>query len=212
MPTAKDILAVWEAALAQEEGVALRRFRGQWQLGAEYQPGDVMSYARGVYVAASAFRAEMPPHSPDSAGLYAVVIPSHFGASRGEPGERGPRGLVGDSGGSPTIELAVDVQENNVIGLDANGRGILADHRNNTAMTAHGIAAQAGTAGETIPLRIVPTTWGGVPLLVGQSLFLGQVGQLVTTPPSTGWLRQIAVATGPSTIIVDIGMAYSVGS
>ena len=211
-PAIKDLIAAWDDYLLSDaEGIVIRRFRGDWRTNADYKQGDLYRYMRGIYVADRDHTSAMPPNNPETSGSI-TLIPSHFGAGRGEPGERGPRGVQGDSGGSPTVVLAEAVTEGAVIAFDANGQGTLADHRNATAMTVQGIAGEDGNAGDTILLRIVPITWTGPALSAGQSLFLGESGQLTRIPPSTGWLRQIAVAIGADLIDADIGPAYYLGA
>lgn len=204
-PLMRDILTAWDDYLLSDaDGVLIRRFRGDWRTGVDYKQGDLYRYMRGIYVADRDHTSAMPPNNPEASGS-ATLVPSHFGASRGEPGVQGERGE------SRTIELAVDAAVGDVLAFDSSGKGILADHRNVSATAVQGIAAESGLAGATIALRITPIPWTGAALSAGQSLFLGQSGALTTTPPATGWLRQIAVATGPDLIVQDIGTAYYLG-
>ena len=196
------------------EDVWIQRIRGEWNAQASYSRGDLVSHQRGLFAALKASTGEPPSrvawNGNESAWL--TLIPIQTRSVRGEPGQTGDRGLPGDSGGSKTIELAASVSESTVIAYDSNGKGIPADHRDHTAMTVQGIAASDGDAGDVISLRIVPFNWTLSTLSAGQSLFLGENGILTTTAPSTGYIRQIAIAINADTVIADIGTAYYLGT
>jgi hypothetical protein len=204
-PSADEIAKAFEQYLIAEEGYAVTRFRGQWTYGWDYRVGDLVGFSKGLYICKFAHRAEMPPVSIAMTDQqhWEVVVPSSFGVVRGD---------TGPAGDATVITMAEDISALQVVAYDADGNGIKADSSNTSAVSAKGLAATNALTGETVTLSITPVTWAAGGLSAGQSLFLGTEGNLTTTPPTTGWLRQIAIATDEDTIVADIGQAYYLGA
>lgn len=206
-PSADEIAKAFEQHLIREDGYAVTRFRGQWTYGWDYNAGDLVGFSKGLYICKNAHRAEMPPVSIAMTDQqnWEVVVPSSM------PGViQGPAGPPGPSGDAVPVVMAEDILQYNVVAYSDAG-GVKADNGNTSAMTVQGIVTENTLSGEMAYLVAEPITWAAGGLSAGQSLFLGESGALTTTPPSTGWLRQIAVATGTNTIVVDIGQAYYLG-
>jgi len=204
-PSVDEIAKAFEQHLIAEEGYAVTRFRGQWTYGWDYRAGDLVGFSKGLYICKNAHRAEMPPVSVAMTDVqnWEVVVPSSFGIVRG------PEGPPGDTA---TITMAEDISALQVVAFDGDGKGIKADSSNTSAVSAKGLVVEDTLSGADASLVVAPVTWPGGGLSAGQSLFLGTEGNLTTTPPTTGWLRQIAVATDADTIVVDIGQAYFLGA
>jgi len=111
-----------------------------------------------------------------------------------------------------SYEMAENIAALQVVAIDGEGKGIKADHSNSSAVSVRGIASADTSIGSDVVIERQPVTWPGGGLTAGQSLFLGTNGSLTTTPPTTGWLRQVAVATDADTIVMDVGMAYFLGT
>jgi chromosome segregation ATPase len=204
-PSAEAIARAFEAQLIEQDGYAVTRFRGQWQFDTAYRVGDLIGYAKGLYLCNTAHRAEMPPISmavvSPQAAYWTTVMPASGGGALHQHFTSVP---------SREIVMAESILSSEVIALDAEGKGIRADRRNTSAVSVVGIASNDAGPGESIALLTAPFNYPGT-IVGGQSIFLGDNGGLTTSAPSSGWLRQVAVAIDASTIVVDIGTAYYLG-
>jgi hypothetical protein len=129
---------------------------------------------------------------------------------QGPPGPPGPAGPAGDA---PTLIAATTLSGHRVLAADGNGQAVYAQHTGSTALAVQGLSTQSGVAGdELVILKSGAVAWPAGGLTAGLPLFLTTDGQLSHTPPTTGWIRQIAVAIDADTISIDIGPAWRAGA
>jgi hypothetical protein len=126
-------------------------------------------------------------------------------------GPPGPAGPPGPSGGS-TLERTADVTLSayKVVYATAGDGAAYAD----SSVPAHGpfvlgITSHAASMGTIVQIiqsgEVEEATWSWTPNL---PIFCGSNGTLTQTAPTSGWLRQIAYATSPTSVIVDIGPLF----
>lgn len=122
---------------------------------------------------------------------------------------QGPPGIPGDL---PSVIAATDLAGHRVIAADADGCGVYADYRSDSARSVLGVSTGACQAGGKCPLLVRGLlTWPAGGLLTGQPVLLGEDGVLVQSVPLTHWLRQIGFAIDADTISIDIAPAYYLG-
>ena len=125
---------------------------------------------------------------------------------------RGPAGPRGPAGDAASVVAASILSGHRVIATNDQGLGILAQPGDASALSVQGVSTQAAIEGGDVLLqRYGPLDWPAGGLTPGAPLFLATDGHLSLTPPSTGWIRQIAVALSDTRINIDIGPAYRVG-
>jgi hypothetical protein len=130
----------------------------------------------------------------------------------GMQGPPGPQGPVGPAGDAPTLIAAATLSGHRVLAVNGDGEAIYAQHTDATALAVQGLSTQSGTIGdELVILKSGAVAWPAGGLTPGLPLFLAMDGQLSHTPPSSGWIRQIAVAIDADTISLDIGPAWRAG-
>lgn len=127
-------------------------------------------------------------------------------------GARGLQGVPGADGDAPQLVAASALSGHRAIAVDANGHAIYADQGEASAQTVYGISTGAAESGASVTLqRSGPMEWPAGGLTPDLPLYLGSAGLLTQIPPTTGWLRQIAVATAAARIVIEIGPAYFLG-
>ena len=95
----------------------------------------------------------------------------------------------------------------------AGAEGIHADQTNSSAQRVVGLSTGSAAPGTLCLLK-----WTGLlvypagELIVNAPIFLGETGLITQVPPTTGWLRQVGIASDSSTISIDIGPAYWLGA
>jgi hypothetical protein len=125
------------------------------------------------------------------------------------PGSPGPQGPPGDAS---TLIAAQTLSGHCVLAANGDGQAIYAQHTDSTALAVQGLSTQSGITGdELVILKSGPVAWPAGGLTAGLPLFLTTDGQLSHTPPTSGWIRQIAVAIDADTISIDIGPAWRTG-
>lgn len=131
----------------------------------------------------------------------------------GLQGPPGPQGKVGPAGDAPVMIAAITLSGHRALAADSSGEAIYADASDLTAQAVQGIGTNAAVAGETVYLaKSGPLVWPPADLTPGLPVFLGAVGALTHTPPDSGWVRQMGVATATNLLSVDIGPAIRVGA
>lgn len=126
----------------------------------------------------------------------------------GLQGPPGPTGPIGPSGDAFVLTAASTLSGHRALAINGDGQAIYAQHTDATALAVQGLSAQSGIVGEDLVVsQSGPLAWPAGDLTPGLPLFLTTDGQLAHTPPTTGWLRQIAVAVDADTISIDIGPA-----
>jgi len=119
---------------------------------------------------------------------------------------RGPRGQAGAPGGGSVIRRAGGNLSGHrcvkaVSGGAVNYPAIAAP---GDAVLLEGITTGAAAAGDDITVQIAGEmteaswSWSLGPV------FCGDAGVLTQAPPSSGWVRQIAVAVGPDTLLINL--------
>lgn len=144
----------------------------------------------------------------------AVVVETTVVATvvTGVQGPAGPAGPTGPAGSAFVIPAAITLSGHRVLAIDATGQATYADQADLTATLVVGVSAAAVDPGADVPVvQAGPLDWPAGGLVAGLPLFLGSAGFLTQTPPVTGWLRQIGVATSASIIAVAIGPAFYLG-
>ena len=153
--------------------------------------------------------------SDDSSPAVVVVAPVTASPSvivTGMQGPPGPPGPVGPAGDAPSIIAATTLSGHRALAANGDGQAIYAQHTDATALVVQGLSTQSGTAGdELVILKSGAVAWPAGGLTPGLPLFLATDGQLSHTPPTSGWIRQIAVAVDADTISLDIGPAWRAG-
>lgn len=126
--------------------------------------------------------------------------------------KQGPPGPPGPAGDASTLSAATTLSGHRVLAVNGDGQAIYAQHTDATALAVQGLSAQSGVAGdELVILKSGAMTWPAGGLTTGQPLFLTTDGHMSHTPPTSGWIRQMAVAVDADTISIDIGPAYWAG-
>lgn len=129
--------------------------------------------------------------------------------SQGPPGPTGPKGPPGDA---PTLFCSYAISGHRVLSLRPDGKAIYADYRDESALSVQGVSMQAGAQDEEVLIKKYgPMAWPSGNLQPNMPLFLKDNGLISHTPPTSGWLRQVAVALDPDTISVDIGPIWYIG-
>ena len=126
--------------------------------------------------------------------------------------KQGPPGPPGPAGDATTLIAATTLSGHRVFAVNGDGEAVYAQHTDATALAVQGLSTQSGTAGdELVILKSGAVAWPVDGLTPGLPLFLTTDGQLSHTPPTSGWIRQIAVAIDADTISIDIGPAWRAG-
>lgn len=92
------------------------------------------------------------------------------------------------------------IGSNRVITSDA----MIADNITSTVNTIIGVTTAAATIGNPIQIQMKGNMGGLTGLTPNLPLFLSTVGTLTQTPPVTGFIQQIAIATSATTIVLNI--------
>ena len=130
----------------------------------------------------------------------------------GLQGPPGPPGPIGPPGDASVLTASTTLSGHRVLAVNGEGQAIYASHTDSTALAVQGLSTQSGIAGDTLALtRSGALPWPAGGLTAGQPLFLTTDGLISHTPPTSGWIRQIAVAVDSDTISIDIGPAYRAG-
>ncbi len=128
-------------------------------------------------------------------------------------GPVGPPGPIGPAGDAPSIIASTTLSGHRVLAANGDGQAIYAQHSDASALAVQGLSTQSGTVGdELVILKSGATPWPAGGLTAGSPLFLTTDGQINHIPPTSGWIRQIAVAIDSDTISIDIGPAYWAGA
>lgn len=128
---------------------------------------------------------------------------------RVDVGVQGPPGPPGDA---LSVVAGMDLGGHRVIALDARGLGVYADCMDDSALRVHGISRAAADEGSLCPIvRSGHLDYPPGGLTPSQPLFLGSLGLMSQSPPSSGWVRQVGVALAPALFTVDIGPFYRLG-
>ena len=131
----------------------------------------------------------------------------------GMQGPPGPPGPIGPAGDTQTIIASTTLSGHRVLAANGDGQAIYAQHTDATALAVQGMSTQSGVQGdELVILKSGAMPWPAAGLTAGLPLFLTTDGQLSHTPPTSGWIRQIAVAIDTDTISIDIGPAWRAGA
>lgn len=131
----------------------------------------------------------------------------------GMQGPPGPQGPIGPAGDAPTVICVTNVSGHRVLALNSEGKAVYANSSDETALSVQGINIQAGISGEElVVIKYGPVVWPAGGLTTGEPLFLRENGMISHEPPTTGWLRQIAVALSSSMISIDIGPTWYLGA
>ena len=143
-------------------------------------------------------------------GVAPVVLPRQ--PIQGPPGAQGPPG----PGGGTTVARTADVplSGHRCVYATTNSAGDGANYADNQT-PAHGlrvigITLHAATAGSEIQVissgEIEEPTWSWVPDL---PIFCGANGTLTQTAPTSGWLKQLGVATSATSMILALGPTFT---
>lgn len=123
-------------------------------------------------------------------------------------GPPGPQGIPGPSGGT-TLERTADVvlSAYKVVYATAGDGANYADHTQLLhRLGLLGITLHAASSGSLVQIirsgELEEATWSWTPEL---PIYCGVGGMLTQVPPTTGWLGQVAYATSPTSIIVNLG-------
>ena len=144
--------------------------------------------------------------------LEPEVIVSEIAATELEVVELAIQGPPGPKGDAVALVAATTLSGHRVLAIDSEGKAIYAQHTDNTALAVQGINTQAGVAGDALQIfSSGKLTWPAGGLTAGLPLFLTTDGQLSHTPPTSGWIRQIAVAVSADLISIDIAPAWRAG-
>lgn len=113
-------------------------------------------------------------------------------------------------GGGESMDLtypaATTIGGGRVVRFDptSGGRWILADHTDPDAAGAQlAVSLGAAIAGAQLAARAAGIITDPAFSYTPGPLFLGTAGALVSTPPTSGFLREVAHATAPTTIVVE---------
>jgi hypothetical protein len=155
---------------------------------------------------------------------------------KGTAGKRGPRGFDGGGGGpkgdkgdkgdpgdstSPTTTHDDDMTGTANINLSGHrvvrsiGTDDLVDYADSSnvahALTVIGITLNAANMGDTVNIRatgeIVEPSWSFVP----GPIYFDASGSLTQTRPAVGFLQQVAIASSPTEIVVQLGPPIVLG-
>ena len=127
-------------------------------------------------------------------------------------GPPGPPGPIGPPGDAFTLVASQTLSGHRVLAANGDGQAIYASHTDYTALQVQGLSTQSGIEGDVlIVANSGPMPWPAGGLAPGLPLFLTTDGQLSHIPPTSGWIRQIAVAIDADTISIDIGPAWRAG-
>lgn len=130
----------------------------------------------------------------------------------GTQGVPGPQGPIGPAGDAPTVICATTLSGHRVLALNSEGKAVYANASDETALSVQGINLQAGITGEElVVIKYGAIEWPAGGLTTGDPLFLRENGIISHIPPTSGWLRQIAVALNSSMISIDIGPTWYLG-
>lgn len=96
-----------------------------------------------------------------------------------------------------------------IVGTNSSGQALLASSDNTAfANGIAGIAVTSASAGEIVNIKpegpLTDLGWDWIP---GRSIYCGLGGDMTQTPPTTGFLQQVARAVSPTKIVVDIDPA-----
>ena len=206
-PSAEAVAKAFEELLVEQQGYAVTLFRGDWTFGAEYRVGHLVGFGRGLFLCTVAHRAEMPPLSVGVAngqqGYWTLVV---------APSGNGSVSNTYTSSATVSLVAAEAISAFDVVALNADGQAVKADSSTVSTVSVRGVAAEEAAIGETFVLQSEAFTYAAGGLVAGQSLFVGSEGALSTAAPSSGWLRQVAVALDADTVVVDLGPAYFLGA
>lgn len=126
--------------------------------------------------------------------------------------ERGPTGPQGPPGDSPDIIAGEAISGHRVIAVNSDGLGVYADHNNISAKKIYGFSTGAAILGDVISIATDGVlSWPAGGLTPDSLLFLGSSGMITATPPTTGWLVQVAIALDTDLIKIQINHAYYLG-
>lgn len=118
-----------------------------------------------------------------------------------------------DLTGALTVTAGATVSGHRAIALNLEGQGIYADASDATALAVSGISTGAALLGDPVTVQHSGhLAWPAGGLTPGVPLFLGATGLLTQVVPTTGWLRQVAMAIDASSVLVDIGPAIDLGT
>lgn len=128
----------------------------------------------------------------------AVVVPPQPGASVHVLPAVGPRG---DPGTTQTVTAAVTLSGHRVVVLTPEGATPADPDDPAHAWTAVAVTLGAALAGQPVQVAAAGTitepSWAWTPL---QPVYAGPAGVLTQTPPTTGWLRVVGVATSATSL------------
>jgi hypothetical protein len=122
--------------------------------------------------------------------------------------QAGPRGPMGPSGAAPSIDVILTGQNalsgHRAVVLEAGSGMRYADPLSDIDANAQiGILVQATSPGNPGRVQLGGQLDDPSFNFVNGPVFLGQDGALVQIPPTHGWIRVIARAISPVTIIID---------
>ena len=137
------------------------------------------------------------------------------GALQGQIGPQGVQGEKGDPGeggigGTINRTAATILSGHRVIATDVNGEAIYADKDTPSHVgKVLGICTHAAIAGATIVIQafgeFTEPTWNWT---AGSPIYLGANGTLTQTPPTTGFLLEVAFALTSTSIFISIKQPF----
>ena len=137
-----------------------------------------------------------------SATIVQQTIVATFSAPRGAPGPAGP---PGPSGGETISKTALqDISGHRAVKVAAGGVEYPSIDNAGDGDLLLGITTGAASVGADATVQVAgemtePSwSWSLGPV------FSADAGVLTQTPPAGAWLRQVGIATGPTTLFVDM--------
>lgn len=155
----------------------------------EVFPQDVTDSETGWPTCVSFFRVKMNLSGTQGSPNLGTYVPTTGGDM--------PQQLLTKAAGTAiSAMLAVHVR---------NGLVFVADPAVQPPIAASAIAANSGLTGEAITLQnggeLVNSTWSWVP---DMDIYVGPGGMLTQTPPSEGYIQNVGVPTGPTSMLVEV--------